>query len=115
MQLRKKIKEILVDVYKTKSMNKDLFDKYLKFEEIRNDIIHQKSIDHTDFYEKYFKRDVFDYCRNPEEVILFFFKEREIKDYTNHLWPWIVNEENDFPSRIWDPNYMGIDGEIYVD
>lgn len=96
--LRVKISEILVDIYKTKNIKGlKLWSNFLLFEELRHEIIHQKSINHTKFYKKYFKRNLFEVCHIPEDVIRFFFDNRVDKDKTNPLWPWIINGNNDFP------------------
>lgn len=93
-----KISEILVDVYKCKRIdNCKIWTRFKEFENYRNEIIHQKSIDSTNFYKKYFKMNIFEICIVPEKIIKFFFDEREDKSITNILWPWIINEKNDFP------------------
>lgn len=53
--LKEKISEILVHIYKTKSIKKQKFwNDFIEFEKYRHEIIHQKSIDHSEFYRKYF-------------------------------------------------------------
>lgn len=96
--LKVKISDILVDIYKTKNIKGlKLWSNFLIFEELRHDIIHQKTINHTDFYKKYFKKNLFEVFTIPEDVIKFFFDNRQEKEKTNPLWPWIINGNNDFP------------------
>lgn len=98
LPLSVKVSRILVDIYKCKKIENDkIWTKFKSFEQYRNEIIHQKSIDSTNFYKKYFKKNIFEVCTVPEKIIKFFFDERSDKNSTNILWPWIVNGSNDFP------------------
>lgn len=58
-------------------------------EKYRNDIIHQKTIDHTEFYKVYFKPGTFDACKSPILVIRFFHDAHADENRTNPIWPWI--------------------------
>lgn len=115
LPLRTKIVEILVSIYNTKpikSMN--IWNKYCSFEDHRNEIIHQKSVEHTNFYKKYFKKNIFELCTTPQELIKFFFEERSPKSETNALWPWVINTANDFPiSYKYESENFEIIGNIY--
>lgn len=113
--LRTKISEILVDIYKTKSIKqKNLWNKFIQFEELRNEIIHQKSINSTNLYKKYFRKGFFEVCETPEEVIRFFFEERENKKMTDPLWPWVINGKNEFPvSNNYNPDNFEVTGNIF--
>ncbi|MFE0554817.1 hypothetical protein ACFW1P_02630 [Paenibacillus sp. NPDC058910] len=114
LSLKVKLSEILVSIYETKPIKQlQLWTGYNQFEEYRNEIIHQKSVNHTNFYKKYFNKNIFDLCNVSEDVIKFFFDERSTKDQTNPLWPWVINANNDFPSRILNSANVEITGNIY--
>lgn len=98
LPLRDKISILLPEIYDTSPIRKNnVWNDFSRFEELRNEIIHQKSINETDFYKKYFKPNFFKVLSTPEEIIKFFFEKRKDKTSTNPLWPWIINSENDFP------------------
>ena len=114
LSLQDKISKILVDIYKTKEIKKDsIWNDFLKFEKYRHDIIHQKSIDSTNFYKDYFKKEIFEICTLPEKIIKFFFEERKNKESTNPLWPWINNIPNDLPSTIFNKEDFEVIGTIF--
>lgn len=115
LPLRTKISQILLEVYDTPSITqKNIWNKFLQFEEMRHEIIHQKSINQTNFYKKYFKTASFDLCCTPEEIIKFFYEERKNKEETNPLWPWIINTSNDFPiSYNYKPENFEVIGNTY--
>lgn len=56
-----------------------------------------------------FKRNLFEVCAIPEGVMSFFFGNREDKEKTNPLWPWIINGNNEFPVSY---NYKSENFEI---
>lgn len=106
---------ILTDIYKTKCIKKSkIWDRFLTYENLRHDIIHQKSINTTSFYKSYFLNNFFGKCTAPEDVIKFFFEEKANKEFTNPLWPWVINTKNEFPVKT---NYKEEDflitGNIY--
>ena len=113
--LKTKISELLVEIYKTRSIKSlKIWNQFIQFEELRNEIIHQKTINHTNFYKKYFRKNIFELCQVPVGIINFFFNERESKDVTNPLWPWIVNSQNEFPiSHNYKSEYFTIVGNLY--
>jgi hypothetical protein len=112
--LKIKISEILVDVYKTKNIKSlNIWANFIQFEKMRHEIIHQKTIDSTDFYKQYFQEKVFELCKTPMEIIDFFFDNRENKDFTNPLWPWVINSKNDFPVSEYDANHFEVIGNIH--
>lgn len=115
MQLSTKISGILVDIYETKNINQGkIWSDFKQFEEYRNEIVHQKSINHTSFYKKYFKKNFFKILETPEEIIKFFFKEKKNKDMTNPLWPWIINDINEFPvSYDYKSDNFEVTGNIF--
>lgn len=93
-----KISSILVDIYECESIKKDkIWNKFKRFEECRNEIIHQKSIDINSFYEKYFNKEIFDLCSIPEKTIKFFFEKGKEKGINNILWPLIINDSSEIP------------------
>lgn len=110
-----KVSNILVDIYKCKRIeNEKIWTRFKEFEKYRNEIIHQKSIDSTNFYKKYFKKNIFEVCTVPEKIIKFFFEERGDKTSTNILWPWIINESNDFPvSHNFKSEHFEVTGNIF--
>lgn len=96
LSLGVKISNILVDVYECESIKQNkIWNKFKKFEECRNQIIHQKSIDINNFYEKYFEEDIFEICTVPEQIIKFFFKKGKEKGVNNPLWPLVVETDNE--------------------
>ncbi|MGE6229885.1 hypothetical protein [Paenibacillus chitinolyticus] len=115
LPLRTKIAEILVSIYNTKPIKSiNLWNMFCSFEEHRNEIIHQKSITHTNFYKKYFKKQIFELCSTPQGIIKFFFEERSPKNGTNALWPWVINTDNDFPINYeYKSEQFEITGNIY--
>lgn len=105
LPLNTKIAEIVVSIYKTKQIKGlKIWSQFIEFEKLRNEIIHQKSIEATNFYKKYFNHNIFELCNIPKKIIKFFFDEREDKAHTDPLWPWMINEKNEFPSRYYDLN-----------
>lgn len=98
LTLNEKISCILVDIYGCKSIKNDkLWSKFIKFEECRNEIIHQKSININSFYERYFNNEIFDLCSIPEKIIKFFFDKGKEKGINNVLWPLIVKDSSEIP------------------
>lgn len=115
LPLKTKIIEILIPIYKTKPLKQlNTWSKYNVFEEHRNEIIHQKTVNHTNFYKKYFDEKIFELCSTPQEIIKFFFEERNPKNGTNALWPWVINTDNEFPVRYdYKSEHFEIVGNIY--
>jgi len=113
--LKIKISEILVDIYETESIkNKKIWSEFLEFEKLRHEIIHQKSITDTKFYQRYLKKDFFRICDVPEKIIAFFYEELHGKQKTNALWPWIINVESGIPvSYEYESEHFEIIGNIY--
>ncbi len=90
LPLKSKIKKILTDIYKTKKIEgQKWWGHFSSLEQYRNDIIHQKSISHTEFYKVYFKQSIFNVCKSPNEVILFFHNSHAEDNRTNPIWPWM--------------------------
>ncbi|UAT31309.1 hypothetical protein K7T73_03480 [Bacillus badius] len=92
LSLKVKISNVLQEVYETDGLTKlPIWSKFLKFEEMRHDIIHQKSIQETDFYKLYLKKNIFEICSTPIAIIQYFYDSFEKKNSTNPIWPWIIN------------------------
>lgn len=115
LSLKIKISNVLQEVYGTKGLTKlPVWSKFLKFEEMRHDIIHQKSIQETDFYKLYLHRNIFDVCSSPIVIIQYFYDSLEKKNSTNPIWPWIINREKTFPiSYDYQSDNFEVIGNIY--
>lgn len=115
ISLRDKLSIILPEIYNTIPIRKKrVWNDFIRFENLRHEIIHQKSIDETNFYKKYFKKSFFKICSTPKEVLKFFFENRKDKAITNPLWPWLINSENDFPiSNKYNPKNFEVIGNLY--
>lgn len=113
--LRVKLSDILVEIHETPDIKKTkVWGQYLEFEKMRNQIVHQKSIEDTDFYKKYLQSSIFTSCATPIEVIKFFYAALHEKNQTNPLWPWIVNMKASLPvSYNYDPGKFEVIGNIY--
>jgi hypothetical protein len=112
--LKTKLSEILVDIYQTENLSKKpIWSSLVKLEEYRHDIIHQKSINRVEFYKKYFNSDIFKICLSGEEIISFFYKHYKDKNYTNPLWPWLINKEYDFPVKQFESKNFEVIGNLY--
>jgi hypothetical protein len=112
--LKQKLAVILVDIYDTEDLtNKSFWAHFIKLEQYRHDIIHQKSIDRVEFYKVYFNRDIFKVCTCAEEIINFFYIQHAKKNKSNPLWPWLVNSENAFPVKKFDSKNFEVIGNLY--
>ena len=78
----------------------------------RNNIIHQKSIEHTEFYKSYFKNKIFDICNSPEKVIRFFYDSQVENKKTNPIWPWLKNAVA-IPMTNFDKTEFEVIGNIH--
>lgn len=98
LSLKEKFQYILPNIYKTdKVENQKWWGHFNNLEQLRNDIIHQKTVKSTDFYKGYFKESIFNICRCPKDVMRFFYNAYEKNNQTNPIWPWLVGEKNVFP------------------
>lgn len=92
--LKIKMKDILPKVYKAGDVTSQIWwGHFANLEQYRNDIIHQKTISHTDFYKVYFKESIFKICACPNDVIRFFHDSHAEDDKTNPIWPWLEGVE----------------------
>ena len=98
ISLSEKLSKILPEIYGTKEIETCKFWSYfVKLEKYRHNIIHQKTIDRTDFYKDYFNKDIFEICKSAEAVLKFFYEAHSEKQRTNPLWPWLINKDKEFP------------------
>ncbi|MBI5324631.1 MAG: hypothetical protein HZB41_05065 [Ignavibacteriae bacterium] len=113
--LSDKVSKILTEIYKTKKIETTKFWSYfIKLENYRHDIIHQKSIEKTEFYKNYFNKDIFEVCSCPELVLKFFYESQSSKQRTNPLWPWLINKEKEFPiSTDFNSQNFEVIGNLY--
>lgn len=108
-----KLQTILPKIYKTSPIKKNKkWSYFTKLEKYRHEIVHQKSIEHTDFYKVYFQRDIFSICECAEGIIKFFYDQHSLEK-SNPLWPWIVGNEKEFPIFQGDPEHYEVIGNIY--
>jgi hypothetical protein len=113
--LKEKISIILPKIYKVnKPTQKKWWNDFTKLENFRHCIIHQKSIESTDFYKKYFETDVFKICGVAEQVIKYFHDETAKRQKTNKMWPWLTKEKREFPiSFEFDELNAEVTGNLY--
>jgi len=89
LPLKTKLDSVLTEVYQTKKVqNEKWWTLLLDLENYRNDIIHQKSISHTEFYKDYFKERIFKVCQSVDTIIQFFHDAHANENKTNPIWPW---------------------------
>jgi len=115
ISLKEKIQHILTNIYKTtKAENQKWWGLFTSLEQLRNDIIHQKSVQHTEFYKCYFEKTIFKICSCPTDIIKFFYTAHEDRNQTNPIWPWLKNERNVFPiNRNYNSENFEVVGNIY--
>lgn len=114
LTLKTKIRHILTDIYKTKRIDKQKWwGHFANLEKYRNDIIHQKSIDHTEFYKTYFKSGIFDVCNSPVEVIRFFHDSHAEQNKTNPIWPWLEGTTTVPINLSYDASKFEVVGNLY--
>lgn len=113
LSLTIKLQKILPEIYKTKPVDKTKeWQSFIKLEKYRHDIIHQKTIEHTDFYKVYFQQNIFQITKCAEQIIKFFYDNHSLEK-ANPLWPWIVGKEKEFPIFKGDPAHFEVMGNIY--
>lgn len=113
IDLKTKLNTILPEIYKTKKMEEtELWSHFIKLEKYRHEIIHQKSIDRTEFYKVYFKEDIFKVASIAEKIIKYFY-ENQKQSSTNPLWPWVIGEKKEFPIFQADPKRFEVIGNIH--
>lgn len=114
LPLRTKIEDILVEVYSSeKIQGHRWWDWFKNLEDYRNEIIHQKSISHSEFYKVYFKKNIFNICESPSDVIAFFYNSHAKENKTNPIWPWIEGVDTMPISRSYDSSKFEVVGNLY--
>lgn len=113
INLTTKLNVILPEIYKTKKLQEtNLWSYFTKLEKLRHEIIHQKSIDRTEFYKVYFNRDIFKVSNIGEEIIKYFYKNQKLS-ISNPLWPWVIGDKKEFPIFKADPERFEVIGNIH--
>ncbi len=113
LPLKTKLKEILPDIYETNPIQKEkFFSNFDRLEHLRNRIIHQKSIEHTELYKEYFRESIFPVCDVANDLISFFYENCEEDFSTNPIWPSISGKENSFPKSFYNSNDFEVVGSI---
>jgi len=114
LPLKTKIKNILTEVYSTQIIDdQKWWGQFLRLEQYRNDIVHQKSISHTEFYKVYFKKSIFDVCKSPSEVIRFFHDAHAEDNRTNPIWPWMEGARSLPVNTSYDSSKFEVVGNMY--
>ena len=114
LPLKTKIKNILTEIYTTKRIDSQKWwGQFLNLEHYRNDIIHQKSISHTEFYKVYFKQNIFSICKSPTYVIRFFHDSHAEDNRTNPIWPWMEGAESLPVNTSYDQSKFEVVGNMY--
>jgi len=113
INLNTKLNLILPEIYKTKKLQEtNLWSYFTKLEKLRHEIIHQKSIDRTEFYKAYFNRDIFKISNIGEDIVKYFYENQKLS-IANPLWPWVVGEKKEFPIFKADPKRFEVVGNIH--
>ncbi|MFZ1520057.1 MAG: hypothetical protein WAU11_14865 [Ignavibacteriaceae bacterium] len=113
--LTEKITKILPEIFKVKKpTRKNWWGDFIKLENLRHNIIHQKSIDSTEFYKEYFKKEIFRVCQSAEILIQYFYDETAKQNKTHIMWPWLRKTKSEFPiSFEFDESKIEIVGNLY--
>lgn len=113
LSLKLKIKFILPELYEARAVEKQKWwGQFVTLEEYRNEIIHQKSIDATEFYKPYFKDSIFNIINCIESLISFFYLAHQANGKTNEVWPWLKNHA-DIPSIEFQQRQFEIIGNVH--
>lgn len=115
LTLKIKFQDILSNIYNTpKIESQNWWGHFSNLEQFRNNIIHQKTINQTDFYKSYLKESIFNICNCPKNVIKFFYEIHAEKNKTNPIWPWLINDKNYFPiSKDYNSENFEVIGNLY--
>lgn len=115
LSLKIKFQYVLKEIYQTsKPESKNWWSHFSSLEKLRNDIVHQKTINSISFYKAYFNKTIFQICSSPISVIKFYYEANAKNNSTNPLWPWLINEKNYFPiNNQYDSKNFKVDGNIY--
>jgi hypothetical protein len=114
LPLKTKINNILVKIYDTPKADSQVWwGHFLNLENYRNNIIHQKTIDSTEFYKVYFKSSIFEICKSPEKAIQFFHDCHAAQDRTNPIWPWLKDSKSLPINRSYNSKQFEVVGNMY--
>jgi hypothetical protein len=114
VSLGDKLSKILTSVYSTKKIETQKFWSSLKsLEKNRHKIIHQKSINRTEFYKEYFKGGIFKQIDSAQNVLQFFYDANSQENKTNPLWPWSIGKEKSFPIAEFESKNVEVIGNLY--
>lgn len=114
VSLSDKISKILTVIYKTpKIENQNFWSSVKSLEKRRHNIIHQKSINRTEFYKDYFKEQIFKQIDSAQTVLHFFYNSHSLKNKTNPLWPWSIGKEKTFPVAEFDSKNTEVIGNLH--
>lgn len=109
-----KISNILTQVYNTSKIESQKFwSRFKALEKNRHNIIHQKSINRTEFYKEYFKENIFKQIDCAEEILQFFYDAHAKDNRTNPLWPWAIGKEKVFPTAEFVSDNFEVIGNLY--
>lgn len=113
LPLSTKLKDIMCHIYGTPQINQEkLWEMFIKLEEMRNAIIHQKSINTNDFYIKYFEEKTIEIINVYNEVINFFsLKSTKNKNFSLMIWPFIREEKGiaiPVIQKRFEPSFLNI-------
>jgi len=112
--LKEKLEKVLPDIYDTEPIeNEDFFNRFSILENLRNKIIHQKSVESTELYKDYFKDSIFQLCQISVDTINFFYENCQHNFSTNPIWPWIKGKEYLFPKAEFNSKKFEVIGDIY--
>lgn len=114
ISLGEKVSNILTEIYKTPKIEAQKFWSNLKtLEKHRHNIIHQKSINRTEFYKEYFKEDIFKQIDSAQTALQFFYNAHSKENKTNPLWPWAIGKERAFPIADLESKDFEVIGNLY--
>lgn len=110
-----KLSHILTVIYKTQKIESEKFWSHFKsLEKLRNNIIHQKSIDRTEFYKDYFTDQIFKIIGSSLLTLQFFYDAQASENRSNPLWPWMIGTEKSFPViNSFDSQNFEVIGNLY--
>ena len=94
LSLKDKLDIVLPKVYSCEKISKqDFWSHFILLETFRNQIIHQKAIESTNFYHEYFKLNIFKILRVAEKVVCYYHDVTTVdtneRAQANLMWPWL--------------------------
>ncbi|GAA4925311.1 hypothetical protein [Mucilaginibacter defluvii] len=115
ISLNDKLANILTVIYKTRKIESEKFwSNFKSLEKLRHNIIHQKSIDRTEFYKDYFMDQIFKIVDSGLLMLQFFYDAHASENRSNPLWPWGIGKEKSFPViNSFDSKDFEVIGNLY--